>query len=92
MKEIDRVRKKLRQAIRELHEVGRKVTKYLVTKSLDELGEPRGWTIAETRQMKKDFDAERKALEKCRRLMDRYSELVRKAKDCEEDNRRKVKV
>lgn len=62
--------------------MGRKAKKYLVTKSLDELGKPRGWTIAETRQMKKNIDAGRKALEKCRRLMDKYSELMRRAKDC----------
>lgn len=82
MKEIGRVRKELRKAIKELHESHLEVKKYLVTKSLDQLQEIKGWTIAETSQMQKDFYAERKAWEKYRKLRDRFYELLRKGKDC----------
>ena len=80
MEELGRVRKELKEAIRELREAHLKVTKYLVTKSLDELRKPKGWTIAETVQMKKDFDAEQKASEKYRRVRDRFYELLRRSK------------
>ena len=82
MKEIGRARKELRKAIKELRESHLKVKKYLVTKSLDQLQEIKGWTIAETTQMQKDFYAEQKASEKYLKLRDRLYELLRKGKDC----------
>ncbi len=82
MKEIGRVRKELKKTIKELHESHLKVKKYLVTKSLDQLRKTKGWTIAETTQIQKDFYAERKAGEKYRKLRDRFYELLRKGKDC----------